>query len=46
MRKSRDLDAFKKEHHSKDKDFNPEPVKIVWNKDSKKPTIKEPEERL
>lgn len=33
-------------NHGKGKNYNPNPVKIVWNKDAKKPVRHSPEEYL
>lgn len=38
MKKANKVDKTTEKNHSENGNFNPEPVKILWNKDVKKPS--------
>lgn len=46
MKKANKVEKTTEKNHSNNKNFNPDPVKILWNKDSRKPTNDSPEDDI
>ncbi|GIM28389.1 hypothetical protein CPJCM30710_10550 [Clostridium polyendosporum] len=46
MKKSNKVDKTTDKNHLKSKDFNPDPVEIIWNKDARKPANNSPEDNI
>lgn len=46
MRKANKVDKSTGKNDSGNKGFTPDPVQIIWNKDSKKPTKHSPEDDI
>ena len=46
MKKANKVDKTTDKNHLKNRNFNPNPVEIIWNKDSKQPTKHSPEDDI